>query len=166
MLCKILPLRQALSRAICKFFVHLLQVCQWTLVVDCLYGHVTTLYDDTYGFLRDGMCHRFSLRARSRACESFRGAWNPRMVSPILFQPNRVTVFYSEKIPSSFGIFLFILMPWYADEGPFSKRREHVSPLGMPMGMWWAIAIAITVLCDDISQSKICAHLAANVHTF
>ena len=144
----------------------------------------------THGFLRDGMWSICSLRTRFRACESFRGACNSRMVSPILFHPNRVIVFYSEKISSSFGGFLFILMSWYADEGPISKRREHVSLLGMPMGIWWAIANGHMTghcqwaydgpcqwaydgllplqlrCCEDISQSEDCAHLAANVHTF
>ena len=48
-------------------------------------------------------------------------------------KPNRVIVFYIKTNPSSFGVVLFIYMRWYADAGHFSKRREHVSPLGMPM---------------------------------
>ena len=42
------------------------------------------------------------------------------------------------------------------DEGSFSKRREHVFPLGMPMGMWWAIAIAIMVLWQHFSKWELC----------
>ena len=143
-----LPLRQALSRAICKIICALttslsMDTCGWLSLL-CLYGQVAISDDDTYGFLRDGMWSIYSLRTRFRACESFRGAWNPRRVSPILFkQPNRVIVFYSKKIPYSlWGISLnpYELVCRYVlcwDFGCFSYQQDihHASNTMIWKGM-------------------------------
>ena len=99
-----LPLRQALSRALCKIICALttslsMDTCGCLSLLAYTAKWLYLLI--THGFLRDGMWSICSLRTRFRACESFRGAWNSRMVSPILFHPNRVIVFYSEKIPYS-----------------------------------------------------------------